>query len=154
MDLTIIAKIHPMLIHFPIAFLIVGVLSDLIKFIKKSESEHLRLFGLYSTTIGVISLLPAIITGMLAHTFQAPPNINAESLMNIHERLAYLLLLLFSIITIWRWDSNRSNLNQLPLGYIILTILGLFMLIIVAFAGGELVYNYGMGVSKSILIQN
>lgn len=140
------AHLHPMLVHFPIALLIVGVVFDLLRAIGSVKLANLSTFGLWSTTVGLVMMLPAIASGLLAHTFQAAPDAHVQTLINYHERLSYLELVLFGVLVAWRWDGRGDDQSIMPRGYLMGASLGVLLLISSGYLGGLLVYSYRMGV--------
>jgi len=141
--------IHPALVHFPVALLIVGVLCDLARGIYAPDHPILGSLGLWCTTFGLIAMVPAAGSGLLAHTFQEAPNQHVQDLINYHERLSYLEIFLFTILLAWRWDSRGDDQSVMPMGYRITAILGMLALVVSSFMGGMLVYRYGMAVEAT-----
>ncbi len=139
------AQIHPALVHFPIALLIAGIVLDLASGLGWVHARGLRSFALWSTTLGVLAMFPAIGSGLLAQAFQPAPTENVQALINLHERINYLILVLFGILLTWRWDARGDDGAPLPPAYLAASLIGLLLLIVGGYFGGRLVYEYGMG---------
>lgn len=145
-------RLHPMLVHFPIALLLFGVFCDLLRARQKTSASSLGSVGLWCTTAGVVMVIPVIGTGLLAHTFQVAPNPAAAELVNWHERLSYAVALWFGGLVAWRWDArgdsdaSAAGGAPLPMAYRIAAVVGAVLLIVGAMLGGQLVYEHGMGV--------
>lgn len=153
-----------MIVHFPIALLLVGLVSDLMRATSQDTpagpgSPEAPLIdpsvwgqlGLWCTTFGTIMLLPSIGTGLLAQSYQAAPDPIAASVINWHERVSYLIVLWFGALIAWRWDSRGQSSERLPLGYGLAAGIGGLLLIAGASLGGQLVYEHGMGISHDAL---
>jgi uncharacterized membrane protein len=69
------------------------------------------------------------------------------SAMEVHQYLAFATTALFSILTAWRWRSLRhgSDLGGNSV-YLVLILLGLMVLGVTGFLGGNLITEYGIGV--------
>lgn len=59
--------LHPLIVHFPIALLIVGACAALASklFCKSCLHENLRLFAAYSIILGAVSAVVAVLSGFL-----------------------------------------------------------------------------------------
>lgn len=142
-------RIHPMLVHFPIALILFGVLCDLLRVRLRGEQASLGLVGLWCTTAGTVMLIPVMGSGLLAQTFQPVPNEQVLNVLNWHERLSYILALWFGGLVGWRWDAFGQKPDVMPWGYRLAAALGAILIIGTASLGGELVYKHGMAVEKS-----
>lgn len=152
------ARLHPMLVHFPIALLLFGVLCDWLHARlsahaaggkptgASSPQVYLGGVGLWATTAGTAMLLPAIATGLLAHTFQEAPGPQVQELINWHERLSYVYGFVFGGLVLWRWESHSDASRPLPLAYRALSGLAAVGMMVGSYLGGELVYRHRMGV--------
>lgn len=142
-------RIHPMLVHFPIALILFGVLCDLLRVRLRGEQASLGLVGLWCTTAGTVMLIPVMGSGLLAQTFQPVPNEQVLNVLNWHERLSYILALWFGGLVGWRWDAFGQKPDVMPWGYRLAAAFGAILIIGTASLGGELVYKHGMAVEKS-----
>lgn len=94
-------------------------------------------------------LLPAIASGLLAHTFQEAPGQSVQDLINWHERLSYLYSFVFGGLVLWRWESHKDASQPLPLGYRVIAALAAGGVMVGSYLGGELVYRHHMGVEAA-----
>ncbi len=141
------ATLHPMLVHFPIALLLFGVIADLVRAVGGDRYSWCATLGIWGTTAGLLMMLPAIGTGLLAHTFQPAPDLQVQDLINLHERLSYGLLILFGVLIAWRWDARGDDQSAMPVAYLTCAALGAICVIVIGAIGGRLVYRHGMGVT-------
>ena len=135
--------IHPIVVHFPIALLCVSVAFDALA--SRWPTGGLRETGLYTLLAGVVSAALAVATGGMeedmAERAGAP-----ESVLELHESLGTVTLVLFvallglRLAMQWGW---LKEIRSLTLG---LGVIGIVILALTGYWGGELVYTYGVGV--------
>lgn len=136
------SHLHPMLVHFPIALVMIGFLFELFYlFVRKDVC--LTKMGYYLLTIGTLGALGAWLSGQLFTSDMAG---SAEQIRKTHELLATItlgLLLITSILrTVFLWKKIEApKLNQLAFA---LYGLAAIFVSITGFMGGTLVYNYMM----------
>lgn len=135
--------IHPIVVHFPIALLCVSVAFDALA--SRWPAGGLRGTSLYCLLAGVMSAALAVVTGGmeedLAKRTGAP-----ESVLEFHESLGMVTLVVFvallglRLAMQWGWvkEYRSFTLGLGAIGIVILTLTGYW--------GGELVYTYGIGV--------
>ena len=135
--------IHPIVVHFPIALLCASVAFDLLA--RSWPTGGLRETSLYTLLAGVMSAALAVATGGmeedLAERAGAP-----EAVLELHESLGTVTLVVFVVLLGLRlamqWDWLKE-IRSLTLG---LGVIGLVILALTGYWGGELVYTYGVGV--------
>lgn len=133
--------LHPILIHFPMALLTVSVGLDLLSPLKPGW----RPAGWITLLIGTIGAFGATATGII--TTQPYEGTPLEALIDPHQMLAFATTLSFIGLTIWRGLSLRKGADIASSRlYMILSILGVILLIATGLTGGNLVYEYGIGV--------
>jgi uncharacterized membrane protein len=135
--------IHPIVVHFPIALLCASVAFDFLT--RRWPAGGLRETSFYCLLAGVMGAALAVVTGgmeeELAERAGAP-----ESLLELHESLGTVTLVVFvallglRLAMQWGWLAERRSLT-LGLGAI-----GIVILALTGYWGGELVYTYGIGV--------
>src|SRR5690242_6730 len=87
-----LAGLHPLLVHFPIVLILLGVACDILAWLR--HNERLAWAGLWLTLLGTASLLVAFVCGILAECFAARAGIPQEP-MEAHERFATISSWLF-----------------------------------------------------------
>ena len=91
--------IHPMLVHFPIALLIVGFVADIAGlFIKKA---YLAQAGFLLQIFGVLGVVAALITGNLAGSGISEEGILGHAIEQ-HEEAAELTIWIAAIAVVYR----------------------------------------------------
>lgn len=145
-----VETLHPMVVHFPIALLIVVVLFDVVAlFWPKAELARASLF---LSAIAAVGAVGAYFSGEAAEEpVEHLPGI--ETLLERHEDLGKLLVigaiavLVVKLVFFWRrWHETVA-------GRAVLAFLGAAMAMLVAatgYVGGQLVYEYGAGVKPVI----
>lgn len=157
--------LHPAVIHFPLAFLIVGTLALLWTFLAKSryraleQSNRVALEGFISGALGIgfFGIVLSVATGLMdmlgSPKTQALPNWITLAVPHIIG--AMLTLLCYGILLYRRFvllppasennmPQNSTRLDKISLG---LALCGLFLLLVVGWLGGRLVYDYRVGIS-------
>jgi uncharacterized membrane protein len=139
-------ELHPVLIHFPIAFLLGGMLVDLIARIRPRELLTRVASGLL--VAGVLSGIAAAFAGVVSYYTVPAHTEAAHAQMDTHLILASAALVLFALVTLARWRRRTQPASALVLsGGLVATAL----LIGAAFFGGKVVYQGGAGVDPQIL---
>ena len=141
--------LHPMLVHFPIAFWVLASLCDVISITGLGRSYGLGDLGAMSGLFLLLGLVFAIMAMMAGLMDLGDVPERAQGDANLHllcmggAWLAYLSAL------ITRLDGAAWPL-PLPGGLsVALSLVGLFLLGIGGWYGGQLVYKHGAGVDFS-----
>lgn len=143
---TILRDIHPLTTHFPIALLVVSVFLDVVARFR-SDSAGLRKASYITLILGAIAAVVTVITGNIALQAVGGENSAKGQLVNTHQALAVLSTLIFVVLAIWRYRSQRGGQDASTRGlYLGVELLGVVGLVLTGLAGGNLVYTYGLGV--------
>ncbi len=139
-------NIHPLIVHFPIALLIVAVFADLLGLILR-RYPWLKTAALWLYVLGAVGTIAAYLTGKEAAEmvhFPAP----AYAVVSTHADLALNTMLFFSIyalariLSAWKkWD----RFNSVAIGLLLVAAGGAGLIQQTAERGGELVFRYGVG---------
>ncbi|MFQ5733587.1 MAG: DUF2231 domain-containing protein [Planctomycetaceae bacterium] len=139
-------EFHPILVHFPIAFLLAGMAVEVWAFRKPRESLTRPAAGLL--VAGVISGWLAAAAGLLAFWTVRAHTTAAHGEMIWHLWLAIGSLSLFSGVAWMRW-RNRSEKAVKPV--LAVGLVAAILLVVAGDFGGGLVYRGGAGVDPEIL---
>ena len=132
---------HPMLVHFPIALVMIGFLADLASLIIKKELCFPKI-SFYLLIIGTLGALAAVTTGVF---FTNEMSGAAGDVRETHELLAFATLLLLIITSVLRIILLRKPDNKgLKWSAFILYAIAAVLVSITGAMGGTLVYNYMM----------
>ncbi|MGE5702446.1 MAG: DUF2231 domain-containing protein [Clostridia bacterium] len=132
--------LHPMIVHFPVALLLVGVL---IQILAIWRPEPLDRAATYLFAGGVVTGIAAYLTGDAGEEY-AEQFIggNLESMIEPHENLALASLILFGIIVVIKLLPQLQKLRKtlLPL-ILIASLVGGGMIAYTGHLGGKIVYQ-------------
>ncbi len=133
---------HGAINHFPIALLFVSAGLDLVA----EKRPNLRSTAWLLLVLGTLGAVGATVSGLLAHlAYEDDPTL--LSAIDVHQYLAFATTALFAFLTAWRWHSLRlgSDIGGTRV-YLALALLGLVVLGVTGFLGGNLLTEYGIGV--------
>lgn len=138
-----LASIHPKIVHFPLAFLMLYPIMELFALITKKEfysrAANLFLF------IGTIGALLAVFTGNQAYTYIKDWQTDSLNIFNSHQTFATITMWYFSGILVLRlYLYLKKKLNRKTL----------FILFLLALLGSYFVYqtgNYGGQLAKNVI---
>lgn len=144
-----LASLHPKIIHFPIAFLLIYVLLEITGVLTKKEfyTKSAHLFLLF----GVLAAVAAVITGNqaadIALKWKDKGAIIPSGLISEHEEYATITLWYFTALLILRtFYSIKKKFNGfVQYVFILFAIIGAFLIYETGDHGGRLVYNHGVG---------
>jgi len=143
-----IPNIHPFVVHFPIALLVVAVLFDLARLWFRQQSWlHNAVIALYTT--GTIGLVAAFWSGRQAVETVSVTGA-AVPVVTTHEDWALYTLIFFGIFTtirLWTWWKELEKGWVLP-ALIAPALIGTGMLWYTGERGAELVYKHGVAVGE------
>ena len=141
--------LHPMIVHFPIALLIIGFLFDLAGVI--SKKDFFNKAGFYLLILGTLGVVAAYFSGNLAGDGITEAGTLKQAL-ETHEEAAELSLWLMVIISVIRIGIVTFKKYS---GIFKWAALGLFFIGVLSIArtgyyGGELVYKHAAGVQFNL----
>jgi uncharacterized membrane protein len=139
-------EIHPILVHFPIAFLLGGVVLDLYGW-WRSDARLVR-FATSLLIVGVLADIPAAATGFVAYATVPAHTEAAHSVMLWHLGIQSAVLVAFAVVVALRWRIRQDNPGQKVRW---LGVAAVLFLMIGSHLGGLMVYRGGAGVSPEIL---
>jgi uncharacterized membrane protein len=121
---------HVVLVHFPIALFLIGVLFDLVSRIK--QDSRLATTAHVNLTAAAICVVPAYLTGLLAWRF-ALDGQRLHGLLLYHMIMASATAIL--ILAVW-WVRSRTRLQ--PMVAIVIELAGALSISLTAHLGGFL----------------
>ena len=139
------SHLHPMIVHFPIALIIVGFLADFLSLFFSKKEPSLSKIGFYLMLLGTLGAISAVLAGEFftnSH-FTGKPGFILES----HELFAKTTMVIMILASIIRSILVFVKKEVSAIKYVV------FVLIAVAAAtvsytgylGGNLVYNFMIG---------
>ncbi|WP_445664702.1 DUF2231 domain-containing protein [Fodinibius sp. AD559] len=142
-------NIHPILVHFPIAILLLAVLMDLLNFFLPDDWwDDLKSTLLYG--IGAISAIAAYYSGTWAADSVFLPS-EAQNVLNSHSGWALWTVWFFIGYVVLRmglhWYKTFDR-KSIKVAVFILALPGVFLLYETGDHGAELVFGYGAGTGQ------
>lgn len=142
-------NIHPMLVHFPIAIILLAVVMDFLNFFLPDKWwDDLKTTFLYG--VGAISALIAYYTGTLAADSVFLPS-GAQSVLNEHADWAWWTVWFFGIYSLLRifvhWYKKMGQ-KLIRIGLFVLVLPGVFFLYETGDHGAKMVFGYGAGTGQ------
>lgn len=133
---------HPMLVHFPIALIMVGFIAELASLYFKKEA-CLSFAGFYLLMAGALAALAASLTGEF---FTGQMSGGAEDVKSTHELFASITLWSVLINAAFRIYLKAAKKEKGTLKWIsfVLYAISAIAVSITGFYGGTLVYEYMM----------
>lgn len=138
------ADLHPMIVHFPIALIIIGFLADVVFLFFKNE-KCLSKTGFYLMIIGALAAVAAWSTGQL---FTSEP-VDGE-IVKVFERhetgalITMIIMVIGAIIRVYLVVKKKEE-TQLKWLVFVLYLLGFGAVSFTGYMGGTMVYNFMMG---------
>lgn len=136
--------IHPMIVHFPIALIIVGFTADIVSLFFRNE-KCLSKTGFYLMVLGALGAIAAWGSGQL---FAAKPSEGAiMSVFEKHETGALITMIIMIIGASFRiWlvvkKKDETQLKWIALGFYFLALVSVAF---TGFMGGKMVYEFMIG---------
>lgn len=144
-------NVHPLVVHFPIALLLVAALVDAIALAVRKTHPWVRTSAVGLYALGALGAAAAFLTGRDASDEVDLPA-QALTTLNAHADWALYLVWfagLYALVRVvaLRYDRERRLAVHLPLAA--LGLVGLFLVQQTAERGGQMVYQYGVAVAAA-----
>lgn len=146
--------LHPATVHFPIALLLVGSLAGLLYLWWQPRPEF-RVLTWWLLPLGWIGAGVAALTGLLAQG-SLPPQAPYTVVLNGHITSGLALLVVYAALfyRLWLFRNRRRSTDPADLLDVpaarpwltLLLLLGIALVVIGGWLGGQLVYTWGVNV--------
>ncbi|MCG3114317.1 MAG: DUF2231 domain-containing protein [Candidatus Manganitrophus sp. SA1] len=136
--------IHPMLVVFPIGLYIISFVFDLV-YLSAGDPFWFRM-AYWTMLGGLVGNVAAAIPGFLDY-LTLPPKTEARQIATYHMGIGVTLAILYFANLLLR-DWGVIAANQQPWGVVILNLVGVLLIGLQGWLGGELVYKHGVGVEE------
>ncbi|MDQ6601641.1 MAG: DUF2231 domain-containing protein [Chloroflexota bacterium] len=133
--------LHPAIVHFPIALLIVSVVLD--AFGVGFRRASLTQAGFYTLIGGSLGATAAVLTGPEHDAKDAA----ALTILHRHELFAALMVLCCLILVGMRLGNVNGLYGAGAGGYLALGVVLIVCIVLTGYFGGQLVYDHGVGVN-------
>ncbi|MEC5409946.1 DUF2231 domain-containing protein [Paraburkholderia sp. MPAMCS5] len=136
--------VHPMLVVFPIGLWIFSLICDLIRLAGASGDAWLTV-AFFSMVGGLVGALCAAVPGFIDLIFYksfAPP---VRKIALAHMAINLTVVVLYAI-NIWLRAGSSMSMNPGMSTPVVLSIVGVALLFVSGWLGGQMVHVYGVGV--------
>lgn len=138
-------NVHPLIVHFPIAFIYLSVGLEILYFFIRSDT--IQKFSKFTLYLGTLTLSVATFTGWLAHK-TVPHSELSYPVIERHQLLGFIALGCFvGLCLLKRFISSKNSPGRLGRFYVLLSLVSITILTVGAHFGGVLVFEYGVGVN-------
>lgn len=138
-------NIHPLIVHFPIAFLIGFFVVDLLgASLRRPALRPVASGMLYFGTIGAVA---ASITGLIAEA-TVPHGEAVHDMMEWHGRIGLTIATLSVLLTLWRIFARKPRSPMANGLYWLMNGVLVLLTLIGADLGGLMVYQHGVAVKS------
>ena len=137
------AHFHPMMVHFPIALILTGFLTEVLSWFIKKEA-WLPKASLILLILGTLGAIAGYLTGEF---FTNDLSGEAGKVKELHElfgKLTMGMMILVTLVKLFLLWSKREDIS-LRLLVLVLYAIGAGMVAYTGFLGGTLVINYLIG---------
>ena len=140
-------QLHPAAVHFPVALLATGAAVAAAR-LRKFSPHWFSLAESWLLWLGTFAAWTALGFGLLAERF-APHKPLAWEVLADHKTLAWWTCGVFTLLSAVRYFATDRGLDvgRWRAAQLFLWIAGCALLVSVARHGGELVYDFGMGLT-------
>lgn len=135
-------NIHPLVVHFPIAFLMGAALLYVAAWLLKNERFAHSAFAVLA--LGALSLATAVATGLYAEEGVMVSLSVREHLLQPHKSAMLMTLAMCTLLTIWAVVA-RPFPKKGRLLFLFLLLVMISVMTVGADFGGRMVYDYNAG---------
>jgi uncharacterized membrane protein len=136
--------LHPLIVHFPIAIIIVGFAAEVASLFFRKE-KCLSKTGFYLMVIGSLAAIAAWSTG---HLFTEEPS--QGDILNVYEKhatgglITMILIVAGTLFRIWLVVKKKeeSKMKWIVFGFYLLAFIAVSL---TGFLGGKMVYDFMIG---------
>ena len=136
--------IHPMLIPFPIALWVFSLIADVV-YLWRGNPAWRDWIAFYALLAGIIGAVAAAIFGII--DWLAIKDREVKKIADWHARLNVIALLIFAAGFYLRTTNGSRMVSGSYTIPLVLSVVGVILITISGYLGGELVYKHGVAVS-------
>jgi len=139
-------NIHPLIVHFPIALIIVIFILDFLGALVRNKSlfSAANILTIFAAAAAVV----AVISGLMAEESVWHPD-QAHELLELHETIGLAVLGLTLILLIFRPVVKKKKSRSLGWIAVLISLAAAILVGYEGYLGGEIVYKHGAGVRQA-----
>ncbi|MDP9010159.1 MAG: DUF2231 domain-containing protein [Pseudomonadota bacterium] len=139
---------HPLVVHFPLALVLVATPLLLAARLLRSEAvaSTAAMVGTWNLCLGAIAALFALATGLGA-ILDLDVGAAARQAISLHMKWAMFSTLALVLLAVWR-GAGTAAASRPSWVFVIVLLAAAAALVITGYRGGENVYEFGVGVKK------
>jgi uncharacterized membrane protein len=137
--------VHPMIIPFPIALWVFSLVADLI-YLWRGNQAWRDYIAFYTLLGGIIGAAVAAVPGFI--DWLSLKDRDVVKIANWHARLNVIALLIFAASFYLRTTTGSSFVSGSYTIPVALSVLGVILISISGYLGGEMVFKHGVAVDK------
>jgi len=140
------SNIHPIIVHFPIALIIVVFILDLMGVLSRKKS--LISAANIITIFAAVGAVFAVVSGLIAEKSVWHPE-QAHELLELHETIGFVVVGLTLILLIFRPAIKKKKSGSPGWVAVFLSLAAAVLVGYAGYLGGEIVYKHGTGVQQA-----
>ena len=138
--------VHPMIIPFPIALWVFSLAADVI-YLWRGNPVWRDYVAFYALLGGILGAAVAAVPGLIDWLSLKDPEV--VKIANWHARLNVIALVIFAASFYLRTTSGSGLVSNSYTIALALSVLGIVMITISGWLGGEMVFKHGVAVSSA-----
>jgi uncharacterized membrane protein len=139
-------NIHPIIVHFPIALIVVVAIFDLIGLVLKKK-RFVQTANIL-TVFAVLGTIMAVASGLLAAESVWHTDFGHE-LLETHETVGFIFTGILVVLAIFRFAVGERLFGKAGWIAFVLSMAAAAVVAYGSYLGGEMVYRYGTGVKEA-----
>jgi uncharacterized membrane protein len=145
--LEALAPFHPRLVHFPIALALAGVFFVVLGSLRRQD--RYRACGQLILLLSWFGIMAAVVSGLVDQSF-APQDAAVTAVLDQHITAGIALLVAVGLALYWPLRNKGLWSRGARWGYFGLLGVIALLVIVEAWLGGKLVYDFGVGVRQIV----
>ncbi|MCR1795695.1 MULTISPECIES: DUF2231 domain-containing protein [Leptospira] len=137
--------LHPMIVHLPIGLLVTATLFEFLGLIVPKLKLNQTAYNIY--IFGFFTALIALVSGFLSDNLLGH-GYRGHNIAHEHKNLMIIATIIWGFGTIIVWKM-KTKLNEWTISFFIIYLITASIFTLGANLGGELVYQFGVGVGSS-----
>lgn len=138
--------LHPSIVHFPIALIVLSVVAEAIGYFGRNEKA--RTVAWWALAGAALSGPVTILAGY-TDMWRASLAPGVHELVHTHLKLGWVLVVAIASLAIWRWVIRRDATRSPGGGYLSAALLVFALTLFQGWYGGEMAYAHGAGVAAA-----